>query len=123
MATELRALLASDYEVVETVQDGAALVDAVRRHAPDAIVSDIGMPGVNGLTAAAVILAATPEACIVFVTVEDSVAVVRKALALGALGYVLKSDAANELVAAVRAAIAGRSYLSADTRGIVERER
>ena len=48
MATELHALLASEYDVVEMVPDGAALIDAARRHQPDAIVSDIAMPDEDG---------------------------------------------------------------------------
>lgn len=119
MATELHALLASEYDVVDMVPDGAALIDAARRHQPDAIVSDIAMPHVNGLAAAASILATRPETRIVFVTVQDSGAVIRKAIAGGARGYVLKSDAGRELVAAVRAVIDGGRYLSSEVRRVL----
>lgn len=112
MAIELRELLSADYEVVEIVHDGAALIDAAQRAIPDAIVCDISMPRVNGLAAAASILTTQPKARIVFVTVQDSRAVVRKALDLGVRGYVLKSDAGEELIAAVRTAIEGGLYLS-----------
>lgn len=116
MATELRALLATDYDVVETVQTGGALIEAVIRVRPDAIVCDIAMPGVSGLSAATWILATLPDARIVFVTVLDSRAVITRALTTGARGYVLKGDAGNELVAAVAAAIHGRQYLSTNAR-------
>jgi DNA-binding NarL/FixJ family response regulator len=119
MANELRELLSTDYDIVEVVQDGAALIEATQRTLPDAIVCDIAMPRVNGLAAAASILAARPDARIVFVTVQDSRAVIRKAVDGGARGYVFKSDAGNELVAAVRAAIQGGFYLSANARRVL----
>jgi DNA-binding NarL/FixJ family response regulator len=119
MAIELRALLTPDYDVLEVVQDGAALVEAARRARPDAIVSDIAMPNINGLAAAVVILADQPDARIVFVTVQDSRRVIRKALEIGVRGYVLKCDAGNELVAAVDTAIEGGQYLSASARVVL----
>ena len=121
MATELHELLASEYDVVEIVPDGAALIAAARRLAPDAIVCDIGMPRVSGLAAAGEILATRPETSIVFVTVQDSRAIVRKALDSGVRGYVLKSDAGKELVAAVRTVIEGGRYLSVCARLILEK--
>ena len=119
MAIELRELLIADYDVVDIVHDGAALIEAAQRDLPDAIVCDIAMPGVNGLAAAASIRASRPDARIVFVTVQDSRAVIRKAIDCGARGYVLKSDAGNELVAAVRTAIEGGFYLSAGARRVL----
>ncbi len=119
MATELHELLRTDYDIIEISHDGVALIDATRRVLPDAIVCDIAMPGVNGLVAAASILATRPDARIVFVTVQDNRAVVRKAIGCGARGYVLKSDAGNELVAAVRTALEGGFYLSAGARRVL----
>ena len=119
MATELHELLITDYDIVEIAHDGVSLIDATRRVLPDAIVCDIAMPRVNGLAAAASILATRPDARIVFVTVQDSRAVIKKALDCGARGYVLKSDAGNELVAAVRTALEGGFYLSANARRIL----
>jgi DNA-binding NarL/FixJ family response regulator len=116
MATELHELLSADYDIVEVVHDGAALIEAARRHLPDAIVSDIAMPGVNGLVAVLSILATRSDARIVFVTVQDSRAVIRKAFASGARGYVLKCDAGSELLAAVRMALQGGRYLSSTAR-------
>ena len=119
MATELHELLSTDYDIVEIAHDGVALLDATRRALPDAIVCDIAMPRVNGLAAVASILATRPQARIVFVTVQDSRAVLRKALDLGVRGYVLKSDAGKELVAAVRTALEGGFYLSANARRVL----
>jgi DNA-binding NarL/FixJ family response regulator len=119
MATELGELLIADYDIVDVVQDGVALIEATQRNLPDAIVSDIAMPRLNGLAAAASILATRPDARIVFVTVQDSRAAIRKAIECGARGYVLKSDAGNELVAAVRTALEGGLYLSANARRVL----
>src|SRR5262245_1577998 len=119
MAIELRELLIADYDVVEIVHDGSALIEAAPRTLPDAIVCDIAMPRVGGLAAAASILATRPDTRIVFVTVQDSRAVIRKAIECGARGFVLKSDAGNELVAAVRTAIEGGFYLSANARRVL----
>jgi DNA-binding NarL/FixJ family response regulator len=116
MAQQLRALLASSCEVVDSVADGAALIDAVAALEPDVIVSDIAMPGLSGLAAARLILAAHPAARIVFVTIRDEPSVVRAALGCGVLAYVLKGDAGDELVSAVRAAIAGEQYVSTNAR-------
>jgi DNA-binding NarL/FixJ family response regulator len=119
MATELHALLITDFDIVGSAHDGVALIEATRRTVPDAIVCDIAMPRLNGLAAAASILAARPDTPIVFVTVQDSRAVIRKAIDCGARGYVLKSDARHELVAAVHAALEGGFYLSANVRRLV----
>ena len=118
MATELHELLITDYDIVEIAHDGVALIEATRRTLPHAIVCDIAMPRVNGLAAAASILASRPDTRIVFVSVQDSRAVIKKAIDCGARGYVLKSDAGNELVAAVRTALEGGFYLSANVRRI-----
>jgi DNA-binding NarL/FixJ family response regulator len=82
-------------------------------------VSDIAMPGVGGIAAAAVILALRPAPRIVLVSVHDSRAVIRKALECGVRGYVLKCDAANELVPALRLALEGGLYLSSSVRGVL----
>jgi DNA-binding NarL/FixJ family response regulator len=124
MATELHALLSTDFDIVEIAPDGVALIEATERTLPDAIVCDIAMPRLNGLAAAASILAARPDARIVFVTVQDSRAVIKKAIDCGVRGYVLKSDAGKELVSAVRTALEGGFYLSATARrmlGMTER--
>jgi DNA-binding NarL/FixJ family response regulator len=123
MATDLRELLVTDYDIVEIVQDGASLIDAARRQVPDAIVSDIAMPGVNGLAAAVSILTTRPDARIVFVTVQESRAVIRRALECGARGYVLKCDAGKELVDAVGTVIQGGRYLSTNARLVLEKSK
>ena len=88
-AALLRELLQPEFEVIGNVTDGATLVQSAHRLSPDVIVSDISMPGLDGLTAATAILRANPSARIVFVTVHADQALVARALTIGALGYVL----------------------------------
>jgi DNA-binding NarL/FixJ family response regulator len=116
VAEQLRALLSREYEVLEVVRDGLALVRAVKALAPDAIVADVGLPLMTGLTAARAILEEQPGARIVIVTVRDEAPVIRHALALGALGYVSKADAGEELLPAVRSSLEAHRYLSTTAR-------
>ena len=120
-AERLRKLLRADFDVVASVEDGDALVDAAERLSPDVIVTDIAMPGIDGIAAAALIRRHDPAARIVLVTVHAEWMLVEAGLAAGALGYVLKDTAGDELVPAVRAALRGRQYVSRELGGL-ERE-
>lgn len=116
VARQLRRLLEAECDVIDVVSDGQRLVAAVEALTPEVIVSDISMPGLDGLAAARIILERHPNARIVFLTVHDDRAMVQRALRLGVLGYVLKDDADQELLPAVRAAQAGRQHLSESIR-------
>ena len=111
-AARLRKLLGVAFDVIASVEDGRALVDATERLSPDAIVADIDMPGVDGIAATALIRRHDPDARIVLVTVHSEAMLVDAGLAAGALGYVLKDTAGDELVPAIHAALAGRQYVS-----------
>jgi DNA-binding NarL/FixJ family response regulator len=112
----LRSLLDLEFDVVDAVQDGYALVSAAETLSPDVIVSDISMPGLGGIEAAERILHQNPAARIVFVTVHGEPEVVKRSLAVGALGYVQKTVACEELILAVHAAIRGEQHVSAPHR-------
>ena len=108
----LRAVVEPEFEVVATVGDGNALVAAVETLDPDVIVTDLSMPGLNGIAAAARILGSNPAARIVFVTVHNQPEMMEKCLAIGALGYVLKLRAGDDLVPAIHAVLRGQRHLS-----------
>ena len=119
VARQLRSLLEVECEVIDVVSDGKSLVAVVESLKPEVIVSDISMPGLDGLAAARIILERHPNARIVFVTVHDDRAMAQTALRLGALGYILKNDAGEELLNAVRAAQAGQQHLSESIRAAI----
>jgi two-component system response regulator NreC len=110
----LRMLLdsESDFEVVAEASDVEGAARYVRGHHPHVLVLDLNMPGGSSLTAIPVIRAESPETQIVVLTMQQEPAFAREALGSGALGYVLKEAADEELVEAVRRAAAGESYLN-----------
>ena len=105
-------LLECSYDVVGTAENGKALVDAAVRLRPDVVVLDISMPILNGIDAGREIKKVLPSAKLVFLSMHSSAVYLRKALEAGASGYVLKSGAAEELLAAIEAAREGRIYVT-----------
>jgi two-component system response regulator NreC len=101
-----------DFEVVAEAGDVDAAGRYVRGHHPDVLVLDLNMPGGSSLEAIPAIRAESPETQIVVLTMQQEPAFAREALSGGALGYVLKEAADEELVEAVRRAAAGESYLN-----------
>ena len=122
-AEQLRKLLRAEFEVIAWVRDGSALVEAAARLSPDVIVTDIAMPGIDGIAAAQLIGRHNPNARVVFVTVHAESMLVEAGLAAGALGYVLKDTAGDELVVAVRAALNGQQYVSRELGGLEREDR
>lgn len=111
-AALLRTLLQPEFDVVAAVEDGRALVQAAEALSPDVIVTGIAMPIMDGISASAEILRRNPEARIVLVTVHRDPVMVARSLATGAMGYVLKVAAGDELVPAVHAALRGERHVS-----------
>jgi DNA-binding NarL/FixJ family response regulator len=97
-------------QVIGEVSDGLEAVRKAEELHPDLILLDIGLPSLNGLEAARQIRRLSPESKIIFVTQESSADVVEEAFSLGALGYVVKTRAEDELLAAVQAVILGNRY-------------
>ena len=110
--TGMRTVLEPHYEIVGTVMDGQALVDAALRLRPQVIVMDIVMPLLNGIDAAVQIKKHQPAVKLLFVTMHDSPAYLVSALQAGASGYVLKSAASEELLEAIDSTLNGRVYVS-----------
>jgi DNA-binding NarL/FixJ family response regulator len=112
VAEGLRSLLEPEFELVDIVEDGRALVARAKELAPDVIVADITMPLLNGIEAALQLKKADVAAKIVFLTMHQDVTYAAKAFELGAAGFVLKHSAPLELVTAIREALAGRTYVT-----------
>src|SRR6202453_4443170 len=125
----IRLILADDHAVVRSglrmllesesgfavVAEASNIQDArryVRGHHPKVLVLDLNMPGGSSLEAIPAIRAESPGTEIVVLTMQQEPAFAREALRAGALGYVLKEAADDELVQAVRLAAAGESYLN-----------
>src|SRR5215213_8031624 len=101
----IASLLASDFDVVATVADGRAAVEAAGALHPDLVVLDISMPGVHGFEAGALIRDLPDPPRIVFATTYDDVSIASAACALGAFAVVRKREMLTELVPAVRRAL------------------
>lgn len=112
VAEGLKSLLAEEFELVDIVEDGRTMVKAAAQLLPDVIVADISMPHLNGIEALALLKRDHPKIRVVFLTMHRDVAYARRALEAGASGFVLKHSAAAELVLAVRAALAGRTFIT-----------
>lgn len=108
----LKRLLESEFEMAGVVENGRDLLAAARELKPDVIVSDITMPELNGIEALEELKKINPDARLVFLTMHENIAYARRALEAGALGYVLKHAAPEELIMAVRAASAGQTFVS-----------
>jgi DNA-binding NarL/FixJ family response regulator len=110
----IRSLLESHpgWEVCAEAKDGREAVEYAGTMKPDIFLLDVGMPNLNGLDAARQILATNPDARILIVTIHDSEQVVREILAAGARGFLLKSDAGRDLIAAVEALQHRRTFFT-----------
>jgi two-component system, NarL family, response regulator NreC len=110
----LRLLLDGEpeFEVVAEAGDLESARRYVRGHDPDVLVLDLNMPGGSSLEAIPAIREEAPSTQIVVLTMQQEPAFARHALSAGAIGYVLKEAADDELVEAVRRAAAGESYLN-----------
>jgi DNA-binding NarL/FixJ family response regulator len=108
----LSRILAEDFELVGTVEDGRALVSAAKTLRPDVIVADISMPRLNGIEALIELRKERPDLKFIFLTMHQEPAYARRALEAGASGYVVKHSAATELVMAVHAALKGHTFIA-----------
>ena len=105
-------LLEGDADVVATVADGRALLEAARQFKPDVVVADIGMPLMNGLEAGLRLKELMPAVRLVFLTMNEDPDLAVEAIRGGASGYLLKSSAASELIRALKMALQGKLYVT-----------
>jgi DNA-binding NarL/FixJ family response regulator len=114
----LKTLLAghSGWEVIGEASDGMEAVDKADSLRPDVMILDVTMPRMNGLEACRLIRQKTPGMEILFVTQHDSPQMMREALEAGARGYVVKSNAARDLLEAVEAVSQHRVFTALNRR-------
>jgi DNA-binding NarL/FixJ family response regulator len=109
----LRALLEmAGMEIVAEAAEGREALRLAQEHAPDVAIFDLAMPGLNGIEATGLLKARCPQTRVVILSMHPDSEHVHRALAAGASAYVLKGGATEEIVTAVRAVQAGRTYLS-----------
>jgi DNA-binding NarL/FixJ family response regulator len=115
-AEALRVYLEKTHSIVGIVQDGHAMMVEAMRLRPDVIVVDVGMPLLNGLDAARRINVLAPNIKFVFLTMRDDPNLATVALELGAIGFVLKHSAGQELLKAIDHVLHGKPYLTPKLR-------
>jgi len=108
-----------DWEVCGEAGDGREALEKTQKLKPDVVILDIGMPSLNGLEATRQILKSNPHTKILILTLHDSDQVVREVLNAGARGFLLKSDAARDLVAAVEALRRDKTYFTSKVAAMV----
>jgi DNA-binding NarL/FixJ family response regulator len=106
-----------EVQIIFEVSDGLQAVQKAQELKPDLVVLDLGLPKLNGIEAARQIRELVPKSRIIFLSQESCVEVVREALRAGGLGYIVKSDAGDELLAAVKAVLRGERFLGARFAG------
>lgn len=104
-------------QVIAEVSDGPEAIQKAEELQPDLILLDIGLPTLNGIEAARRIQEVCPNSKILFVSENRSQDVAREALSTGAGGYVLKSNAAGELLQAIRTVLEGKRFISGSLAG------
>jgi DNA-binding NarL/FixJ family response regulator len=134
LLSSIRILIADDYEgwrrqvrlllqarpewlVIAEAADGPEAIQKAEELKPDLILLDIGLPKLNGIEVARRIRQLFPSSKIVFLSQNNDLDFVRAALDTGALGYVCKTDAQNELLPAVDAALWGKQFVSSSLKG------
>jgi DNA-binding NarL/FixJ family response regulator len=113
---EVRHLLASQFDILCSVGDGPALLEAAKELKPDAIVTDVRMPHMSGIQASERLLSSGLSVAVVVLSMHSDSNLVNAALQAGIGAYVLKVDAGEELIPAIYAALRGERYLSQGVR-------
>jgi DNA-binding NarL/FixJ family response regulator len=112
MLSSFRALLKDTFEVIFMVADEQSLVEAVTRAEPDLVIADLSIPVSSGENVARLLHRVNPDLKVIIVSVHDEQTVVDECLAASAKGFVLKRQAVNDLIPAVKAVLSGDIYVS-----------
>jgi DNA-binding NarL/FixJ family response regulator len=112
MRERVKILLESEFQIVGNVDNGRDLVTEAERLEPELVLLDISMPGLTGIEAARRLRLNGSKSKFVFLTVHERVEFVHACFAEGALGYVVKSRLAADLLPALREVLSGRRFIS-----------
>ncbi|MBV9223911.1 MAG: response regulator transcription factor [Acidobacteriaceae bacterium] len=113
---EIRELLIPEFQVVEAVTSGPAMIAAALRWRPEVIVADIAMPDMDGIEAARRLRRLAFHGTLIFVSMNSDTEIVKAAFSAGASAYVLKIKAGTELIPAIRKALQGHTFISPSIR-------
>jgi DNA-binding NarL/FixJ family response regulator len=108
-----------DWEVCGEARDGNEVCELAGALHPDLVILDLGMPGLNGLEATRRMVQANPAQKVLILTITDAEQMVEKALQAGARGFVLKSDAGRDLIAAIDAVSRGMTFFTARVDNLI----
>jgi DNA-binding NarL/FixJ family response regulator len=108
----MKQLLEPEFSVVGTAQTGQQVLEEAEKLHPDIVLLDANMPGMSGFEAARKLKNLLPTVKIIFVTMLTEAIAVSEGFRAGAMGYVLKQDASDELLAAVKSVLANRRFVS-----------
>ena len=103
-----------DIEIVGEADSGEALLDLVNHVEADIVLLDVRMPGISGLESLEILSERFPDLKVIILSMHGEPAYVRRAVELGAAGYLLKSSDREELIGALTAVAAGKSYIQGD---------
>lgn len=106
-----------DIKVLATLSNGRALIDRLDELAPDVVLMDLNMPGLNGLAATEIVLERRPETRVLVLSMHDTPEYISTALGHGAKGYVLKDVPTEEIKNAIDAVMRGERYLCTGAEG------
>ena len=109
----LRTLLGGrpEWEIIDEAEDGIEAIEKADRLKPDVVVLDVSMPRMDGLEACRRIRKSVPKSEVLIVTQHDSPQMMREALGVGARGYIVKSNAARDLLAALEAVSQHKTFI------------
>ncbi len=108
-----------DMEVVGQAKDGYTTVELARELAPDVVVMDISMPGLNGIDATRLICSENPEVKVIGLSMHSARRYVQEMYRAGARGYLLKDCDFEELLSAIRAVAGGGTYFGREFQDII----
>ncbi|WP_394126273.1 response regulator [Vibrio hepatarius] len=112
VAQGVAGILNKEHDVIAIAQSGEELIELVKQHNPELVITDVSMGDMTGIAASAAIQRLNKDVKIICLTMHEEQEYAEGAFAAGALGYVLKNEAANELIQAVETVLSGEKYLS-----------